>query len=389
MNKLNVFVSSTCYDLSQIRVDIRDFILDIGYNPVLSEFENFPINPSNRTIDNCIDAVKNNADIFVLVVGNRYGSLIETGRSITNTEFLTAKKKGIPIYVFIDRKMLNILPVWQKNKSGDFSSFVDTTKIFEFISDVRDNSKLWTFEFDTAQNIVSVLKTQFSYLFKDSLLLKNKFHSEIEELYRLNISNEALNLILDKPESYEIRFFIQTMKDEISKKESLKNDYEYSIILNSKFAIYDNQDLVNWVQQRLAVLGNLIESLNRLIHDAYPKFYAEPGTPSDLKGLFYTSETYARIYENIIQWTIETASTCVNEEYLELRNKLAKLSDQAINEIWKYPFENSEKINKALNMYESNNSSNKLTLELKIGIDNQALDDYNKEFENLKNILNN
>ncbi len=93
MQKLNIFISSTCYDLSQIRADLFDFITEIGHLPILSEYENFPINPSINTIDNCIEAVKKNADLFVLIVGNRYGSVIESGKSITNTEFLAAKKK--------------------------------------------------------------------------------------------------------------------------------------------------------------------------------------------------------------------------------------------------------------------------------------------------------
>lgn len=387
MNKLNVFVSSTCFDLSQIRVDLHEFISNCGYNPILSEFKNFPINPSKKTIDNCIDAVKNNADIFVLVVGNRYGSQIETGRSITNTEFLTAKNKGIPVYIFIDRKMLNILPVWKKNKSGDFSEFVDTTKIFEFISEIREDSKLWTFEFDTAQDIISVLKTQLSYLFKETLIFRSKFNQEVDDLFNLNISTKAINLILEKPEHYEMRFFFQTMIDEILKKESLKNDYEYAIILNSKFAIYDNQDLINWIQQRMAVLSSLIDSLNNIIQKAFPIFYAEPGTPSDLKGLFYTAETYARIYASIIDWTIETASTCVNEECINLRDKLAKLSDSAIKDVWNFPFETLNKINDALNNVSTGDSDKELNLMLTIKIDEQALKKYNIEFEKFKQIV--
>ena len=76
MNNLNIFVSSTCYDLSQIRTDLSEFIASNGHLPVLSEFQNFPINPQKNTIENCINSVKENADVLLLIVGNRYGSLI-------------------------------------------------------------------------------------------------------------------------------------------------------------------------------------------------------------------------------------------------------------------------------------------------------------------------
>lgn len=381
MKKLNIFVSSTCYDLSQIRVDLNEHIEDSGYNPILSEFKNFPINPAKRTIENCIDAVKDDADIFVLIVGNRYGSQIETGRSITNTEFLAARSKGIPIYIFIDKKILNILAVWRNNQSGNFSDIVDTTKIFEFISELRDDSKLWTFEFDTAQDIILILKTQLSYLFKESLRIRAKFN-EIEDLFKLNLSNEALALLVEKSKIFELEFFFQTMIDEIKKKETLKKDYDYAITLSSKFAIYQNSELIYWAQQRIAVLSSLIDSLNKLIKKAFPVFYAEPGIPSDLKGLYYISETYARVYENIIHWTIDTASTCVNDECINLRDKLAKLSDKAISQIWEFPFDQMDAINRIRKKIEDGESSLELNSMLTIDIDETDMANYMEEFEN-------
>ena len=58
-----LFVSSTCYDLSQVRADLRDFAESIGFEPVLSELENFPVDPGTGTLDNCLNAVKTRADV--------------------------------------------------------------------------------------------------------------------------------------------------------------------------------------------------------------------------------------------------------------------------------------------------------------------------------------
>jgi len=125
MESMKIFLSSTCYDLKQIRSDLMDFLLNMGFTPILSEYSNFPIDPDKNTIDNCIDNVKNNTDIFVLIIGNRYGSQIAEEKSITNTEYLYAKSLGIPTYIFIDKAVLTIITVWEKNKNGDFSNVVD------------------------------------------------------------------------------------------------------------------------------------------------------------------------------------------------------------------------------------------------------------------------
>ncbi len=58
MNKLNIFVSSTCYDLSQLRTNIYDFIIDSGHNPILSEFNSFPVSPDLNAVENCIKKCK-------------------------------------------------------------------------------------------------------------------------------------------------------------------------------------------------------------------------------------------------------------------------------------------------------------------------------------------
>ena len=37
MTGVNIFISSTCYDLSQVRQDLHDIISGLGYNPMMSE----------------------------------------------------------------------------------------------------------------------------------------------------------------------------------------------------------------------------------------------------------------------------------------------------------------------------------------------------------------
>ena len=111
-----VFVSSTCYDLAHIRSDLKSFIEDnYGFEAMLSEFNSFPIDPCVGTFENCLSNVDQCADIFILIVGTRYGYVTDTGKSITNLEYLHAKAKGIPIYVFVKNQLKNYLPIWRAN----------------------------------------------------------------------------------------------------------------------------------------------------------------------------------------------------------------------------------------------------------------------------------
>ena len=45
MAGVNIFISSICDDLLQVRQDLRDFISGLGHNPMMSEQNDFPIIP--------------------------------------------------------------------------------------------------------------------------------------------------------------------------------------------------------------------------------------------------------------------------------------------------------------------------------------------------------
>lgn len=52
-----VFVSSTFYDLKQIRADLKQFLTTLGLNPVISEYDSFPIDPGIPAVENCLKVV--------------------------------------------------------------------------------------------------------------------------------------------------------------------------------------------------------------------------------------------------------------------------------------------------------------------------------------------
>src|SRR5690349_3760353 len=122
-----VMISSTFFDLKQVRADLARFLsAEMGCTPLASEWPSFPIDPDADTIENCRRRVEQQADILVLVLGGRYGSVdSRSAKSVTNLEYLAARAKGIPIYAFVDRRVLTLLPVWRDNKNIDFSGAVD------------------------------------------------------------------------------------------------------------------------------------------------------------------------------------------------------------------------------------------------------------------------
>lgn len=340
---LNIFVSSTCYDLSQIRKDLRDFITGLGHNPILSEQNDFPIDPQLDNWENCINAVKDFADIFVLIIGNKYGSVGETGKSITNTEYLTAVQKGIPIYTFSLKQMTTILPLWERNPDADFSDIVDNKQIFKFLVDVRKKSGRWNFEFESAQDIMDTLRKQLSILFRNSIELRKKIvSSPYEDLYS-KISSKSLNIIMQKEENYDIKFFMQVISDGIIDCRELKNDYLYSILLKPLHERRNLGELFLWIDNKFDELKSYIDSLHKL-SDAFTTFYKDNDDESDLRGLYYVASTYIEFYANLLKWGVSVKGMAVPKDCRHLMEILSGMPSSIIDEMEKFPIDSMKKI---------------------------------------------
>ena len=86
---------------------------------------------------NCVSFNLSNCQL-ASVASNR----LNNGKSITNLEYLHAKEKGIPTYVFVDKQLHDNMRIWRSNKDAIFSTVVDNPKIYEFVSGIYDESNL-------------------------------------------------------------------------------------------------------------------------------------------------------------------------------------------------------------------------------------------------------
>lgn len=166
MARLRVFVSSTCYDLDVLRSELRPFITSIGYEPVMSDYSDVLYDPRAHTHDSCVKEVLA-CDMVVLIIGSRFGgvavptafaqldlealqqlstkpALLEAKEqlSITQLEVLKAVEQSIPVYAFVDEKVMHDHHVYERNK--DKSDVIDR---IEFPSIQKKETARYIFEF--------------------------------------------------------------------------------------------------------------------------------------------------------------------------------------------------------------------------------------------------
>lgn len=105
-NKLRVFISSTCFDLLDLRTELRTFLEENGFSVALSEdaFSPFLVDPTADSIASCINNVES-SDVLLCILDGRYGTPLTTSQftdlSATHAEIRKARDIGRPIFYFI------------------------------------------------------------------------------------------------------------------------------------------------------------------------------------------------------------------------------------------------------------------------------------------------
>lgn len=326
-----VFVSSTCYDLGHLRSDLKRFVESQGYDPMLSEYNSFPVDPSATTIENCQANVRERADIFVLIVGGRYGSITPSGKSITNVEFLQARAKGIPVYAFVQRQILEILPVWKDNPDGNFSQ-VDSPKLFGFVDSFRSSGDVWVHPFDNPQDIIDTLRSQWAFLFFDALKLWTKTRDSGIPPSLRNLSGRALRLIIEHPTGWEYILFSTVVADGIRSCEHLRRDLEHGIIIGKQLRM-KVQDGLEWVSAKHTELQKTIPSITKVLNEVARDAFGPPGVPGNAEQICYAADRFVCLYRSIIEWALEFQRLDIYHEFNRFIELQARLVNNVVSEI--------------------------------------------------------
>jgi hypothetical protein len=334
-----IMVSSTFYDLRQIRSDLAAFVSDaLGYTVLLSEFPSFPVDPDLDTVENCKRRVEQNADILVLVVGGRYGSIDRgSDRSITNLEYLAARAKGIPIYAFVEKAILSVMPVWEQNPDGDFSNVVDTPRLFEFIKAIRDEDRVWVFSFEAAQDIVSALRIQLGHLFNESLQTRLRLLGTGGlPRYLQEASADTIRTALERPSGWEFLLFGYALADAVQRHSGLLREYKLGVRVGPAEAVWQLL-AVEWMRTRMHELEGFADSATRLMNESLQSALGEPGQPGDPEHIVWVADQLGDLLREAITWSQRVRRAHVDEVFEDSQRILGDFASDLIERITEFP----------------------------------------------------
>lgn len=329
-----VMVSSTFYDLQYLRDALRHFIEELGYRPLLSEHPSFPIDPDATTAENCRRRVEQDADVLVLLIGRRYGTIDKhSASSVTNVEYLAARRKGIPIYAFVEAGMVPLLAAWKANPALDVSADVDSPKVFEFLDRVRSIDSVWMQEFRTAGDIVGALRTQFAFQQNRGLQLQARVRAEGDLDWSLGLRGHALRLALDKPRAWEHRLFAAALTERVRSQRMAGRRHHLNLAFGSGEDVERSRD---WILARISDARRMIGTIEDVVNGVLQEGLGKAGQPGDAETISFAADAVGDLYRDALEWSARVRRANVEERFRTLQRIVGHMLDDAIEKIEGY-----------------------------------------------------
>lgn len=337
MSKTRIFVSSTCFDLGQVREDIRALILKLGHEPLLSDYPSFPVLPDLGSIENCKRNVRENTDIFVLIVGSRRGSLDpDTSKPITNIEYETAKHHGIDTFVFVKQSVLTLLPVWEKNPNADFTPQVDYPEVFGFVKRIQSEQK-WTFSFEKASEIAVILEHQLSVFLKHLLDLKKEGKLKPLKEYASE-SERAQQIALERPRFWEYLLTEELLRNKLGQIRRKYDEFRRGLLYRPSKKMRGGE-YISWIQGKYTDLLSLINVVEKSFTEELVTAWGAPGEPGDPIEIKLAVDKIVGGCQGMLEWELDLKSVDPPSVFYRLKELMSGYTLIYFDEVARMPEE--------------------------------------------------
>jgi hypothetical protein len=291
-----IFISSTDYNLKDLRAELARFLSELGYKPILSSAEGFPdSSPILEPWESCLP-VLDKCFVMILIIDGQYGTALkwpnykeffeEEKYSPTHGEYIFAHKIRMRMFVFIRK---SLMPHYQSYRTtlGNFENDKEKAKkaldptlpsyvtfeTLDFINKVKTTKPIpWITEFDDITCVKKEIQKKMLNELAELFLIKNKHVETVMDSF--NKLMDSLSLEEQKKALAKINATKEII-DAVEKLEGFKNDIEKEKVELEKKKTANTKEKV---EKKISELSKKIIDLeNETLNSPNSQFFIKDG----------------------------------------------------------------------------------------------------------------
>lgn len=244
--KYQIFISSTYMDLKEIRSIAFTTILEMGHIPVgLDIFQT----PAEYTTEKYVAKYIDASQLIIVIIGNRYGTIAESGKSYVEEESSYALSKSKKVLFFVNSQ-------YRK---------VDDPNYQKFVNDILNNNLviLWDNKLDFKVKLVSNVSQTLTNSPPTTYWIKSSSALDISDDY-LSSLKTLLGSNVDEENSDILGLMLHNLKEigefYVLTKEQAKKSFHLSVgMCIAGFVLFAGSSILSlvWKENLFALLTAL------------------------------------------------------------------------------------------------------------------------------------
>lgn len=178
-----VFISSTCYDLLDLRAEVEAELRAGGLQPVLSDrpTSEFILEPYRDTIETCLANLRS-SEAVVLVLSQRYGARLGklgyADISATHLEYRAALDAKKRLFVYVRDRLAGEYETWKRStdRKSLQLAWVQDPLVFELLQEHENRPVIngeptnWYWPFQSSRDLCARLSIDLAFISHPALL---------------------------------------------------------------------------------------------------------------------------------------------------------------------------------------------------------------------------
>jgi hypothetical protein len=211
--------------------------------------------------------------------------------------------------------------------------------------------------FETAKDIIEILRAQFAYLFRDGLILRQRLNLNGLSADFLTLRGTTFRVAVERPEGWEYLLFAHVLNDEVVTSQDLRRAHK----LGLAFGLGETVDLSNfprWVQIRMDELQRMVGHVSDLVNNYLQKALGPPGEAGNPSEIIFAARQIGEFYRHLMAWSRQVRCVHVDKACRPVIESLSCFTDDIIDELEGYGPVAVARIREALEMRDAGKPQN-------------------------------